>query len=55
MDTALFAEGLFGGDYEGLTDFSPHGFRPFFVMAQPAATRGPTDPFSNTVRPTGGC
>jgi hypothetical protein len=47
MDTAPFAEGgFFVGDYEGLTDVKTHGFMPFFIMANPAATRGPTDPLS---------
>jgi hypothetical protein len=55
MDTAPSAGGFFVGDYEGLTDFGTHGFRPFFVMSQPAATNGKTDLFSNTVCPTGGC
>jgi hypothetical protein len=56
MDTAPFAEGFFVGDYEGLTEFGTHGFMPFFIVAQPAATRGPTDPFSTTICPTtGGC
>jgi hypothetical protein len=54
MDTAPFAEGFFVGDYEGLTDFRTHGFMPFFVMSQSAASRGPTDPFSTTVCPTTG-
>jgi hypothetical protein len=39
--------GYFVGDYEGLTS-SGNTFDPFFVMAQPIATKGPTDPFSNT-------
>jgi hypothetical protein len=48
--------GFFVGDYVGLTDFGSHGFRPFLALAQPAATKGPTDPFSDTVCPTtGGC
>jgi hypothetical protein len=55
ITTAPNAEGYFVGDYEGLTDFAAHGFRPFFVLSQPAATKGLTDPFSNTVCPAGGC
>jgi hypothetical protein len=39
--------GYFVSDYEGLTS-SGNTFDPFFVMAQPIATKGPTDPFSNT-------
>jgi hypothetical protein len=54
ISTAPNAEGYFVGDYEGLTDFSTHGFRPFFIMSSPAAATPPTDPFSNTVRPSGG-
>jgi len=46
ITTAPNAEGYFVGEYEGLTDFGAHGFRPFFVVAQPVATKGPTDPFS---------
>jgi hypothetical protein len=55
MDTAPNAGGFFIGDYVGLTDFGLHGFRPFVVLAQNAATAGPTDVFSDTVCPTGGC
>jgi Neuraminidase (sialidase) len=48
MTTApLTPTGYFTGDYEGLTT-SGTTFDPFFVMAQPIATKGPTDPFSNT-------
>jgi hypothetical protein len=47
MTTAPNAEGFFVGDYEGLTA-SGTTFDPFFVMAQPRATAGPTDPFANT-------
>jgi hypothetical protein len=54
ITTAPNAEGYFVGDYEGLTDFATHGFRPFFIMSSPAAVTPPTDPFSNTVCPTGG-
>jgi hypothetical protein len=47
MTTAPNAAGYFVGDYEGLTStFST--FDPFFVMAQPKATKGLTDPFANT-------
>lgn len=55
MTTAPRAGGFFVGDYEGLTDFGNHGFRPFFVQARPLATNGATDPFTATVCPTGGC
>jgi hypothetical protein len=55
MDTAPNAGGYFIGDYVGLTDFGLHGFRPFVVLAQNAATAGPTDVFSDTVCPLGGC
>ena len=48
MTTAPFARGYFVGDYEGLTS-SGSTFDPFFVMAQPIATKGLTDPFANTV------
>jgi hypothetical protein len=48
MTTAPNAGGFFVGDYEGLTP-SGSTFDPFFVMAQPIATAGPTDPFFNTV------
>ena len=47
MATAPFANGLFVGDYEGLTS-SGSTFDPFFVMAQPIATTGRTDPFATT-------
>ena len=47
MTTAPFAEGYFVGDYEGLTATGTT-FDPFFVMAQPIATKGLTDPFANT-------
>jgi hypothetical protein len=46
MTTAPFAEGYFVGDYEGLAS-SGSTFDPFFVMAQPIATKGLTDPFAN--------
>jgi hypothetical protein len=55
MLTAPFAEGFFVGDYEGLTTAGQHGFRSFFVMAQPEATTGDTDPFTTTVCPSTGC
>lgn len=46
MTTAPNAEGFFVGDYEGLT--STFGtFDSFFMMAQPIATKGLTDPFAN--------
>ena len=54
MRTAPVARGFFVGDYEGLTHFGNHSFRPFFVMAQPQATFGKTDPFTTTVCPTTG-
>ena len=47
MTTAPVARGFFTGDYEGLTHVG-NTFHPFFVMAQPIATHGSTDPFSNT-------
>jgi hypothetical protein len=47
MTTAPVADGFFVGDYEGLTA-SGSTFDPFFVMAQPIATKGKTDPFANT-------
>jgi hypothetical protein len=47
MTTAPNAEGLFVGDYEGLTATGTT-FDPFFVMAKPIATTGSTDPFANT-------
>ncbi len=49
MTTAPNAEGYFTGDYEGLTA-SGSTFDPFWVMAKPIATKGPTDPFSNTAK-----
>ena len=54
ITTAPNAEGYFVGDYQGLTDFGAHGFRPFFIISQPGA-QNKTDPFSNTVCPTAGC
>lgn len=47
MTTAPNAGGFFTGDYEGLAS-SGNTFDAFFVMAQPVATRGQTDPFANT-------
>jgi hypothetical protein len=47
MTTAPNAGGYFVGDYQGLTS-SGATFDPFFVMAQPIATKGLTDPFANT-------
>jgi hypothetical protein len=55
MTTAPQANGFFVGDYEGLTDFGQHGFRPFFIQAQPQATAGKTDPFTAAVCPSSGC
>jgi hypothetical protein len=55
MTAAPQAGGFFVGDYEGLTDFGSHGFRPFFIQAGPLAQTGKTDPFTATVCPTGGC
>jgi hypothetical protein len=49
MTTAPNAEGFFVGDYEGLTATGAT-FDPFFVMAQPRATAGLTDPFANTAK-----
>jgi len=49
MLTAPIARGPFVGDYEGLTA-SGTTFVPFFIMAQPIATTGKTDPFSNQVK-----
>jgi hypothetical protein len=49
MTTAPFARGYFVGDYEGLTATGTT-FDPFFVMAQPIATNGLTDPFANTAK-----
>jgi hypothetical protein len=47
MTTAPNAEGLFVGDYDGLTS-SGGIFRAFFDMAKPIATTGRTDTFFNT-------
>jgi len=47
MTTAPDAGGYFVGDYEGLTS-SGSTFDPFYIMAQPMATSGVTDPFANT-------
>jgi len=47
MTTAPNAGGYFVGDYEGLTSAGTT-FDPFFMMAQPVATKGLTDPFANT-------
>ena len=47
MLTAPVAVGPFVGDYEGLTS-SGTTFDAFFVMAQPVAKHGLTDPFANT-------
>ena len=44
--TAPDAGGYFLGDYAGLSD-SNTTFDPFFMMAQPQATKGLTDPFAN--------
>ena len=41
------ADGVFVGDDEGLTS-TGSTFDPFFVMAKPIATKGPTGPFANT-------
>jgi BNR repeat-like domain len=49
MKTAPNAGGFFTGDYEGLTH-SGTIFDPFFVMAKPIATHGPTDPFASTAQ-----
>jgi len=49
MTTAPFARGYFVGDYEGLTATGAT-FDSFFVMAQPRATAGLTDPFANTAK-----
>ncbi len=46
MTTAPDAGGYFVGDYTGLTS-SGTIFDPYFVMAKPIATTGPTDSFSN--------
>ena len=46
MTTAPDAGGYFVGDYDGLTT-SASTFVPFFGVAQPIATAGPTDIFSN--------
>ena len=53
ITTAPNAVGSFPGDYMGLTDNGAHGFRPFFINSGP--TQNMTDPFSDTVCPTGGC
>jgi hypothetical protein len=47
MLTAPVAVGPFVGDYEGLSS-SGATFDSFFVMAQPVAKHGKTDPFANT-------
>jgi len=47
MTTAPDAGGYFLGDYEGLTT-SGSIFDPFYIMAQPKASSGMTDPFANT-------
>jgi hypothetical protein len=49
MTKAPNAGGLFVGDYEGLTD-SGAIFDPFFMMATPIASHGPTDPFASTAQ-----
>jgi hypothetical protein len=49
MTTAPNANGLFVGDYEGLTA-SGTEFSYFFVMSQPIATAGRTDVFSNAAQ-----
>ena len=49
MTTAPDAGGFFVGDYEGLTS-TGSTFDPFFMMAQPIATKGLTDPFANTAK-----
>jgi hypothetical protein len=49
MTTAPNAVGYFTGDYEGLAA-GGSVFDPFWVMAQPRATTGVTDPFSNTAK-----
>jgi Neuraminidase (sialidase) len=46
----LTVEGYFLGDYEGLTARGTT-FGPFFILSQPEATHGPTDPFSTSVGP----
>ena len=46
LTTAPNAGGYFVGDYQGLTS-SGTTFDPFFVMSQPMATKGLTDPFAN--------
>jgi Neuraminidase (sialidase) len=48
MTTAPDAGGFFVGDYEGLVPTGSSSFAPFFVMAQPIASSGRTDPFSST-------
>ena len=47
MTTAPDAGGYFLGDYDGLTT-SGTLFHPFFMMAQPIASAGATDPFAST-------
>jgi len=54
MRTAPVAGGFYVGDYKGLTHFGNHGLRPFFVIAEPQATFGKTDPFTATACPTTG-
>lgn len=44
--TAPFAGGYFLGDYVGLTA-SGNTFAPFYMMSQPIATKGLSDPFAN--------
>jgi hypothetical protein len=47
MTTAPNAEGLFVGDYEGLTSSSTT-FHASFAMSKPIAITGRTDLFANT-------
>lgn len=49
MTTAPDAEGYFTGDYEGLAA-GGSVFDPFWVMAQPIATKGKTDSFSSAAQ-----
>jgi hypothetical protein len=50
MRTApLTASGYFVGDYESIAPSGLSGFQTLWVMGQPQATAGPTDPFSSTV------
>jgi len=49
MTKAPNAGGFFVGDYEGLTQ-SGTIFDPFFIMAKPIASHGPTDPFASIAR-----